>query len=128
MGSFSIWHWLIVLAIFALVPLVPILAASPKKTLTRKPYALRTIGVYVAMFVIGFILGVVGGDAGSGISFLLNLILGILIVLWSVHRVQNIGWAKWWCLLLFVPLVGLIFWLVLLFAPGRQADVAEVFA
>ena len=133
MGTFSIWHWLIVIAVVMLVGLVPILAASSKKTLARKAYALRTISAYGAMLLIGFLAGATEGEAASsllasGVGLLMNLTLAILALVWSVHRVQDIGWAKWWCLLLFVPLVGLIFWLVLLFKPGSHTDVAEVFA
>ncbi len=128
MGTFSIWHWLIVLFFILLVPLVPILAASSSKTLTRKPYALRTIGAYAAMFGIAFAFGAGGGGLGSGLGMVINIVISILIILWSVHRTQDIGWSKWWCLLMFVPLVGLIFWLVLLFRAGKQTDVAEVFS
>ena len=39
MGTFSIWHWLIVLIWFG-APILSIALANKEKTLTRKPYLL----------------------------------------------------------------------------------------
>ena len=40
MGTFSIWHWLIVLIWFG-APILSIALANKEKTLTRKPYLLQ---------------------------------------------------------------------------------------
>lgn len=118
MGTFSIWHWAIVLAFFALY-VVPVVAADPSKTMARKPYALRTLGFFIAIVVVNAIAGGIGNEAAI-IGLILGAPLAVFMVLWSVHRTRDIGWSKWWCLLFLIPFVGLIFWLVLLFKPGRK--------
>ena len=126
MGSLSIWHWLIVLLVVGLAGIVPIFAANASKTLPRGPYAIRTLASYLAIFVMSTVTAAAGNAFLSIIELLINGVLGILIVLWSVHRVQDIGWSKWWCLLFFVPLVGIVFWFVLLFKMGEQRNARMV--
>ncbi|WP_419904160.1 DUF805 domain-containing protein [Kiloniella sp.] len=49
---------------------------------------------------------------------------------WMVHRINHIGWSRWSVLWMFVPFVGGIFSLLLLFVPGRKeaTDYSELFA
>jgi len=117
-GTISIWHLFIVLA-YLVLSIVPILAASPDIGLARKPYALRTISGFVAAVVISVISRAMDLGVGSNIiGSIVGAVLTVFLVLWSVHRVQDIGWSKWWCLFFLVPGVSLIVWLVLLFKPG----------
>ena len=114
MDPFNIWHWVIVLGVFAVFS-VFVVAANPRKKLARKPYALRTVGLFVAILVFSAIDSGIGRSlAGFGFCFM---------VLWSVHRAQDIGWSKWWCLLFVTPFVVVapIFWLVLLFKPANTS-------
>ena len=39
-----------------------------------------------------------------------------------VKRAHDIGWTGWMVLLLFIPIVGLIFWILLLFKPGTHGE------
>lgn len=48
------------------------------------------------------------------------VVLAVSTLLWSVHRVQDIGWSKWLCLLFALPLVNVGLWLILLCVPGRE--------
>lgn len=122
MGTFSVWHWAIVLAYLA-VYIVPIFAADPGKRLARKPYALRTLATIAVLVVIGTISSLI---QSSGIQALVTVVAGyvlaVFLVLWSVHRIQDIEWAKWWCLLFLIPIIGVVFWLILLFTPGKRVS------
>jgi len=122
-GTFSIFHWLIVLLVILGIGILPIALASKSKTLARGPYALRTIPATVVMVLIA------AASAELDYVVLVNLVIWVLLLLWSVHRLQDIGWSRWWCLLSFLPFLGLLFWLALLFVPGKPQDesVAEVF-
>ena len=129
MGNFSIWHWLILIAVSGvLIGAIPIAFASPVRTLSRRPYALRTLAAFMAMLV----LSSPTKSAGGGSAFLriidviVSVVLWIQIVVWSVHRVNNIGRSKWWCLLILLPLVNIVFWFVLLFKIGEQRDARMV--
>ncbi len=118
MGTFSIWHWLIVLCILA-ANVVPIKIASKDKTLTRLPYFFRIlILVVVAVFLKSL------GGTSDRIEIVFGILATTIVVtvfgtLWAVHRVQDIGWSKWWSLLLLVPPANLIYSLALLLWPGR---------
>ena len=122
MGSFGIFHFAIIL-VFLAAYIVPLALANTGKRMVRKPYAMRTVIGILALVVANVIVPLVG--EGSAALVLLGLIilgsaaLSVFLVLWSAHRAQDIGWSKWWCLLFLVPIVGLVFWFVLLFKPGK---------
>ncbi|MGD1879144.1 MAG: DUF805 domain-containing protein [Kiloniellaceae bacterium] len=129
MGNFSIWHWLILIAVSGvLIGAIPIAFASPVRTLSRRPYALRTLAAFLAMLVLSSLTKSAGGGSAflSIIDVIVSVVLWIQIVVWSVHRVNNIGWSKWWCLLILLPLVNIVFWFVLLFKIGEQRDARMV--
>lgn len=124
MGTFSIWHWLIVLVGFVIVPVTTITLAKKEKSLARLPYLYRIIGLLAAGLVIRFV-GEQTDNPGAAIPMVfVALCVWILQYLWMVHRTQDIGWSKWWVLLTTIPLVNLVYGLVILFVPGRRADVA----
>jgi uncharacterized membrane protein YhaH (DUF805 family) len=115
MGTFSVWHWLFTLVIVAM----PLLMASKDKRLTRLPNFCRVL----ALISVGFILGVlseVTGNPGMAELALIGVGLWVLHLVWAVHRAQDIGWSKWWCLLLQVPVVNLVTLLALLLWPSRK--------
>ncbi len=117
MGTFSVWHWLFTLVIVAM----PLLMASKDKRLARLPYFYRVL----ALISVGFILGVlseVTGNPGKAELFLIGVGLWVLHLVWAVHRTQDIGRSKWWCLLLQVPVVNLVTLLVLLLWPSRKFE------
>ncbi len=119
MGTFSIWHWLIVLMVFA-GPVIPIALANKDKTLTRLPYFYRIAG--------GLVLGILS-EWSDNLSVVLIVVIvcialamWVLEYLWSVHRAQDIGWSKWWTLLFVLPGINLIYLLVILSRPSRKVE------
>ena len=133
MGTFSIWHWIIVWHIVLIVFLgtvIPIVSANKDKTLARLPYFYRILALFVAglvFFVTGLVLGILSewpDILGVGLIILtvcLALVMWVLLFLWSVYRAQDIGWSKWWTLLFTVPGANL-YLLVILLWPGRKIE------
>jgi hypothetical protein len=111
MGSPSIWHWLIVLALALIV--VPIALASQQKMLGRKAYALRTGPLFVAGALVSLF------NSLQLLLAIITLVGSVFVILWSVHRTQDIGWSRWLNLLFLVPLGGIVWWIVLMAAPSR---------
>jgi uncharacterized membrane protein YhaH (DUF805 family) len=120
MGSFSIWHWLIVVAYIATV-VVPVAAASYEKRISRKDYAIRVAAFFGAVIVLS-VVGQMIGDTGQIVALALGYVFAIFIYIWSVHRTQDIGWSRWLNLLMIVPIVALIWWLILLFTPSPSRN------
>jgi uncharacterized membrane protein YhaH (DUF805 family) len=117
--TISIWHWLIVLTWFG-APILAIAVADREKTLSRNSYVVRTLGLFVGLVVVSVIAYLISEAIGNGISALGGLVFTIFLALWSSHRSQEVGWSKWWSLLLMLPVVGLIFWVILLFKPSHE--------
>jgi len=119
MGTFAIWHWFIVLAIL-LMPLLPIFLASADERLTRTEYLARSLGVIVAGFVLNGIATL------APFLFLLSLPLTILsyflFLLWTVHRLQDVGGSRWVAFLFILPFVGIFVWIALIFIPTEEED------
>lgn len=121
MGTFPIWHLLIVLSFLA-ANVVPIKLASKDKTLTRLPFFFRFL-ILVAVVVFLKSLGGMFDSIEIVFGVLATVIVtAVFSMLWAVRRVQDIGWPKWWCLLLLVPGVNLIYLLALLLWPGRKIE------
>jgi hypothetical protein len=112
------WHGLLALTQLAVL-IISIACAGPNKTLTRIPYAIRTIGFFVfavALLLAGFIYEIsLGGGVGI---FVVVIGASALYVLWSVYRTQDIGWSRWWNLLLFIPITHLVWVIILIIMPG----------
>ena len=123
MGTFSIWHWLIVLIVFV-GPVIPIALANKDKTLARLLYFYRIL----ALVAVGLLLGILSEWSDNlGVVLIvlivcLVLAMWVLEYLWSVHRAQDIGWSKWWTLLFVLPGINLIYLLVILFRPSRKVE------
>lgn len=127
MGTFSIWHWIIVLSVFG-APVIAIASASREKTLSRLPYFWRVASLIAATLVLRLLVEVLVSEPPSvagaivGLGWIVALVIfGILGALWSVHRVQEVGASKWWSLLLLVPAVNLIHIAFLFFYSGQKA-------
>ena len=100
MGTFSVWHWLIVLIVL-LSPAIGVLNAGKVGELERGAYALRI----VVLFLLGMVLTVLfPGLFQEGtreaffaglVGFVYNLVALFLYSRWSVHRLRNMGWYTW---------------------------------
>ena len=60
------------------------------------------------------------GNPGKVELILIGVGLWVLHLVWAVHRAQDIGRSKLWCLLLQVPVVNLVTLLALLLWPSRK--------
>ena len=124
-GTFDIFDWVAVLTL-VLITTVPIYMASKEKTLTRGPYFFRVLSLFIFGNVLkGAVLEILSAlddrvDFFAIVNGISILIFWSLTVLWSVHRVQDIGCSKWWNLLI-LPL-NLIYLLLILFWPGREVE------
>jgi len=119
MEHFSMWLWLIVLFI-CLLPIVSIKLASDDKTMNRGAFGIRTI----LMVLIGIIVAVIPGDANIVISLAITaaaLVYDFFMTVWAVHRLNEIGWSRWWAYLIWFPLLNLAMLLILCFKKSKQA-------
>ncbi len=94
--------------------------------LKRWQYFVSSVLLFLALFVVIFLMGVAVGYMGleeDGMVYLayamyiLTLPLGFSLV---VRRIHDIGWSGWMSLLMFIPLVGTIFALIVLFKKGTD--------
>ncbi len=95
--------------------------------------AMIVIGIAMAMFGAGMSMFAGGGEtanAGMGIgAIVFMLVIGVLYlavivvsIMLVIQRVHDFNASGWLCLLYFVPLVNLIFFLLLLFLPGTDGE------
>lgn len=124
MGTFSIWHWVIVLSIFG-APVIAIASASRDKPLPRMPYFWRAAGLLLTGGILWLYVENQSTEVAHVALAVLVLmwvvaivVLGFLGTLWSVYRIQDIGRSKWWSLLLLVPLIALFYVIFLIFYPA----------
>jgi len=122
---------LIVAAVFWLVSLIsPFFIAGKSRRMTRLPFALRNLAIILvatpgivlyALSYFGFIAGAYrDGFYGMLIGFTVINVVGFFGLLWSIYRLQDIGWGRSRLALLFVPGVGQVFLLLLLIWPSRK--------
>lgn len=91
---------------------------------------LQFLGYGFAWLLIVVIVAAAAG-AGSGphgvpffgvysIDFLLTIVLAIATVSYGVRRLHDLAWSGWWYLLAFLPVVGFVLAVILVFAPGTR--------
>ena len=119
------------LSYFAAVA-IPILTARKHKILTRRQYAIRS-SIAVALIIGATVvsegyptdysdldhLSLVQGVAWKALRLAVDIAGTAILSLWSVHRLQHIGWSKWWCLAFVAGMAGLVLWIVLMLQPAR---------
>ena len=86
-------------------------------TAGRLDYFCTWLGMWV--FVIGFFLIIAGNTIGQFIPILI-IILSIINIANVCRRLNDIGKSRLFVLLLFIPIVGLIFFIYLLATPGKN--------
>lgn len=92
----------------------------------RVRYFAYSVGFGVLfMLVMGVLVGIatsMGQEAGMVVGAILYFIGSIVMLVFSimfgVQRLHDLGQSGWLYLLILVPLVNMIFWLYLAFAPG----------
>lgn len=118
MGTFSIWHWLIVLLVL-LIPVV--LVGYARAKLPRLGFTLRFVGAALVSVVAGAFAEDVPAAA------IVAIVPGLLMYRWTALRLNDVGWNRWLALLWFLWPVGLILSLALCFKRTATKDVAPVF-
>ena len=90
----------------------------------RKSYIIYNIVVFIIAFIIATIITLIG-MATAGIGLVLYvLLLPLVISSWAVggQRCRDFGWSGWAILISFIPYIGLLFILALMFIPGNQGE------
>jgi hypothetical protein len=119
MGTFSIWHWIIVLGIFG-IPALAVWLEKSDVSLKRHQFLLRLIGVVVAAAIVGYVTGYLVSPAdyaqAQGLLSILTWVLwDIFFYRWLVQRARDAGMGKaiaYWAI---VPVVNVVVLLILLF-------------
>ena len=94
-------------------------SASNQKRLTRSGFLMTLVFVAALTFIGWELTEVLSDRSDQARSFLevmwkgVGPLLYFLLVRWSVFRLQNIGWSRWWALL------TIVIWPLLLIWPGR---------
>jgi len=126
MGTFSIWHWLIVISIFG-IPAIAVKTERSGKAISRTKFlswVLGWIAYIVIMRVVGGI-GIVSETAAPlfiGLQFLGMLVYFTLYYRLMVKRLRNAGQGKTLAYLAIVPIANILIPIYLLFAPPRTAE------
>lgn len=121
--SIDIWQVIVVLASLA-TAVLPVMIASGQKRLPRIGFAVRTLSAMVFITTASFFF-VANNELVALGSLVGSIGLWVLFILWSVHRAQDAGLSRWWCVLISVPVAGLILWAVLLFWSHEEQAVRE---
>ncbi len=129
MGSFSLWHWIIVLLII-FVPLI--LIDRARTPLARKKYTLQVLTVLGILLLLNLIVALLGHPPIFMMAVsLMGAIYGFILWRWVARRCLDIGRSKWWALLLYVPFVNILTIIALFFVASRpspaQTDIRETF-
>lgn len=109
MGSFSIWHWIIVAVVLA-VPLALIASVESEARLTRRPFAVRLLGLMGVTIVLGMLVTILPQEIGVvfGLLMIPVLLISIWSIRWSAARFQDMGLSKWLALLYWVPFANFL--------------------
>ena len=117
MGTFSIWHWLIVLLVTS-IPIVVV--AFSRGSLTRKGYVVRFVVSVLVAVVIAMI-----AEEGIPLLYVPVAIISLFITRWIAMRLNGVEWSRWWAVswVIFWP-VGLVLAIVLCIKRG-PIDIRE---
>ena len=103
---------------------------------SRRDYWLTVLACFIASFVVGFVIGLVfpyeyNITAGVGASYSGSMIGIVLSYLWSlaniipglaiqIRRMHDLGKSGWWIFIVFVPIIGWLWYLILLCTKGKE--------
>lgn len=76
----------------------------------RKEYWMFFLFNLIISFVLGFIDGVLGSPGAIGMLYGLAILIPGLAV--TVRRLHDTGRSGWWCLIVFLPIIGSLVLLV----------------
>ena len=91
----------------------PVKLFSVAGRIGRARYIAYSLGIMLLLGMVGGVLSMVIGVAGIGIAYLAIFIVSFMLTIQRCHDFNSSGWFS---LLIFVPLVNLMFW----FVPGTD--------
>ncbi|WP_422375775.1 DUF805 domain-containing protein [Roseibium sp.] len=125
----SIWQ-IFILVLPILLFVVAFFTTSRDTFLNRMGYFVRLLVLIVAGTGLVLLTSTLLAESAAGaiIMLVLGIVIGLMNLRFQIMRLQDIGWSRYFALLSYVPIANLVFLLVLLFVPGGQRPVAEVFS
>jgi uncharacterized membrane protein YhaH (DUF805 family) len=122
MGTFSIWHWLIVLLVI-LMPVIAVATERSGKKLPRRKFALW-IAAWVAVFLLSHIPAGAIGIIAVPVALVLLLAWCVAVFFFYraiVQRLRDAGHGKALGFVAIVPMLGLLVIAYLLFKPAAES-------
>ena len=124
MGTFSIWHWLIVLLVFG-VPVVAVATERSGRAIPRGKYALWWVGLFAYGAIAKVVIdsGVLVDESAAVFVLVYFLGLALLLFLYNravVQRLRDAGHGKALAYVGVVPFVNLLLAIYLLFRPSAE--------
>ena len=130
MGTFSIWHAVIVLIVLAFfaIPVVAI-ARTRADDLRGRAKVWKVFGA-IFLLVVAQSIAQSALPPGQVAPILLgSMIVGVFISYWAARtlaaRCQDLSWSRWVALVQLIPLVNLMFFIVLGTLRSRQPASAQ---
>jgi len=124
-GSFSIWHWIILLAIFG-VPLVAVALERSNKRISRKEFLLWAIGIVASSAALNFVLRELFGMAGTVVWFIAFLAASYFYQQALVRRARDAGHGKTLAYLAVIPVLNIAIMIYLLIKPSQGGAATSV--
>ena len=88
--------------------------------LNRQPYILRGLFLSCTPYILAFLWGVlVGPAAAKNVVLGLQILLALPCIMLIIRRLHDIGRSGWWWLLVFIPLINVIFGIYLMAKKGE---------
>ena len=135
MGTFSIWHWIIVLIVLGVwfIPLVAVYRENSNKIIGRLGF-LKWLGIFYGIPIVSVIIGRLDLieentiDIIGGLGYLCALIFVYPFFQNVVRRSRDSGMEKLIAYLTIIPLVDIITILILVFKRTKpQSNISETY-
>jgi uncharacterized membrane protein YhaH (DUF805 family) len=125
MASFSLWHWIILLAIFG-VPLVAVSLERSDSRISRKEFLLWVIAIVAGSAALNFVLRELFGTAGTVVWFIAFLAAAYFYQQALVRRARDAGHGKTLAYLAVIPVLNLAIMIYLLIKPSQNEATTTV--
>jgi uncharacterized membrane protein YhaH (DUF805 family) len=90
-----------------------------QQRMRRSTFAAYTLAIaFAIILLVGFVTGSRIGSDNEFINMYGNLVYSALIIPFNIKRLHDLNKPGGWVVLQFIPFVGLVFFLYLLFAKG----------
>ncbi len=89
---------------------------------SRKQYWMFVLFNIIVSFVISFVAGLVLGDAGTYVGYVYDLAILLPSIAIAIRRMHDIGKSGFWILICLIPLIGVIWYLVLMCKAGDEGE------